>query len=202
MLEHILQDYAFANESFRCVLLRYFNPVGAHHSGLIGEDPQGIPNNLLPYISQVAVGRRPYLQVFGNDYQTIDGTGVRDYLHVVDLARGHVAALEKVLLLENPPKPVLPRTWIYNLGRGCGTSVLEMVEAMRKATGKPIETKIVARRQGDIATCYCDPSLAEKELEWKCQFDLTKICEDTWKWQSQNPKGFEGEFIKDAHIAS
>uniref|UniRef100_A0A8C6P4R1 UDP-glucose 4-epimerase n=1 Tax=Nothobranchius furzeri TaxID=105023 RepID=A0A8C6P4R1_NOTFU len=164
------------------LLLRYFNPIGAHASGMIGEDPQGIPNNLLPYVAQVAVGRRACLNVFGNDYDTIDGTGVRDYIHVVDLAKGHIAALKK--LKDNCGCKV------YNLGTGKGYSVLQMVKAMEKASGRTIPYKIAPRRGGDVASCYADPQLAEKELGWKAQFDLERMCEDLWRWQSMNPTGF------------
>ncbi|XP_075378604.1 UDP-glucose 4-epimerase isoform X2 [Mycteria americana] len=169
-------------EDWNAVLLRYFNPIGAHESGMIGEDPQGIPNNLMPYVAQVAVGRREFLSVFGNDYGTDDGTGVRDYIHVVDLAKGHIAALKK--LKENCGCK------IYNLGTGTGYSVLQMVRAMEKASGREIKYKITGRREGDVASCYANPALAEHELGWKAAFGLDKMCEDLWRWQLQNPTGF------------
>ncbi|XP_058712807.1 UDP-glucose 4-epimerase isoform X6 [Poecile atricapillus] len=169
-------------QDWNAVLLRYFNPIGAHESGMIGEDPQGIPNNLMPYVAQVAVGRREFLSVFGNDYKTDDGTGVRDYIHVVDLAKGHIAALKK--LKENCGCK------IYNLGTGTGYSVLQMVRAMEKASGREIKYQITARREGDVASCYADPALAERELGWKAAFGLDKMCEDLWRWQLQNPTGF------------
>ncbi|XP_039596115.1 UDP-glucose 4-epimerase [Polypterus senegalus] len=181
-IEEMIVDQCRAQKDWNAVLLRYFNPIGAHHSGMIGEDPQGIPNNLLPYIAQVAIGRREYLNVFGNDYNTPDGTGVRDYIHVVDLAKGHIAALKK--LKENYGCKV------YNLGTGTGYSVLQMVQAMEKASGKQIKYKVVPRREGDIASCYADPTLAEKELGWTAVFGLERMCEDLWRWQSQNPNGF------------
>jgi UDP-glucose 4-epimerase len=164
-------------------LLRYFNPVGAHHSGRIGEDPNDIPNNLMPYISQVAIGKLSELSVFGNDYPTPDGTGVRDYIHVVDLALGHLKALEK--LTSNPG------TVTYNLGTGQGYSVLEMVSAFEKASGKRVPYKIVGRRPGDIASCYADPSFAKEELNWVAEKNLDQMCADAWKWQSTNPNGYE-----------
>uniref|UniRef100_A0A3Q4MJP5 UDP-glucose 4-epimerase n=1 Tax=Neolamprologus brichardi TaxID=32507 RepID=A0A3Q4MJP5_NEOBR len=178
-IEEMVKDHC---KDWNAVLLRYFNPIGAHCSGQIGEDPQGIPNNLLPYVAQVAVGRRECLSVYGNDYDTIDGTGVRDYIHVVDLAKGHIAALKK--LKEDCGCKV------YNLGTGKGYSVLEMVKAMEKASGKEIPYKIAPRRGGDVASCYADPRVAEKELGWKARFDLERMCEDLWRWQSMNPTGF------------
>lgn len=181
-IEEIIKDLCKTEKSMNAVLLRYFNPVGAHKSGRIGEDPQGIPNNLMPYILQVAVGRRPHVNVFGNDYDTPDGTGVRDYIHVVDLAIGHVAALKK--LEENCGCKV------YNLGTGRGYSVLEMVKAVEKAAGKPLLYKIAPRRDGDVASVYSDASLAEKELSWKAERGLDEMCEDSWRWQVQNPQGF------------
>jgi UDP-glucose 4-epimerase len=183
MLEQILRDLCQAEPALNVALLRYFNPVGAHPSGRIGEDPKGIPNNLVPYIAQVAVGRLPELQVFGNDYPTPDGTGVRDYIHVMDLAHGHVKALEK--LAANPGLVT------YNLGTGRGYSVLEMVKAFAEASGKEIPYRIVERRSGDIASCYADPSKAERELSWKATRDISAMCEDTWRWQIQNPNGYE-----------
>ena len=184
-VEEILKDYHKANPDWNIVLLRYFNPVGAHESGMIGEDPRGIPNNLMPFISQVAVGTRPELLVFGNDYDTPDGTGVRDYIHIVDLALGHVAALRQI-----ESKCGLK---IYNLGTGRGVSVLEMADALEKTVGKPIPRRIVGRREGDIATCYADPGLAERELQWRATRDLSKMCEDTWRWQSSNPHGYNSQ---------
>lgn len=182
MIEQILTDIHISDEQWNIILLRYFNPVGAHPSGLMGEDPQGIPNNLLPYIAQVAVGRLEKLSVFGNDYPTKDGTGVRDYIHVVDLVRGHVSALEK--LGENPGRAV------YNLGRGEGYSVLDMIQAFEEASGKEIPYTIAPRRPGDIAECYADPSRAEQDMGWKAEKGIREMCEDTWRWQSQNPEGY------------
>jgi UDP-glucose 4-epimerase len=183
MIEQILQDLYLADPSLNIALLRYFNPVGAHPTGRIGEDPKGVPNNLVPYISQVAVGKLPELKIFGNDYPTPDGTGVRDYIHIMDLASGHIKALEK--LAANPGLV------IYNLGTGKGYSVLEMVNAFAEASGKKIPYKIVGHRPGDIASCYADPSKAEKELFWKASRDIKAMCEDTWRWQTQNPNGYE-----------
>ncbi|XP_075883657.1 UDP-glucose 4-epimerase-like isoform X1 [Nelusetta ayraudi] len=181
-IEEIIKDHCLAEKDWNAVLLRYFNPIGAHCSGLIGEDPQGIPNNLLPYVAQVAVGRRECLSVFGDDYDTVDGTGVRDYIHVVDLAKGHIAALKK--LKEGCGCKV------YNLGTGKGYSVLQMVKAMEKASGREIAYKVAPRRSGDVASCYADPALAEKELAWKAEYDLERMCQDLWRWQSMNPTGF------------
>ncbi|XP_060789315.1 UDP-glucose 4-epimerase isoform X1 [Neoarius graeffei] len=181
-IEEMIRDQCNAEKDWNAVLLRYFNPIGAHISGQIGEDPQGIPNNLLPYVAQVAVGRRKHLNVFGNDYKTVDGTGVRDYIHVVDLAKGHIAALKK--LKDNCGCKV------YNLGTGTGYSVLQMVKAMEKASGREIAYEMAPRRSGDIASCYADPRLAEVELGWKADFGLERMCEDLWRWQSQNPTGF------------
>ncbi len=182
-IEKILQDLAVSDPSWSIALLRYFNPVGAHKSGRIGEDPRGIPNNLMPYISQVAVGRREYLSVFGDDYPTPDGTGVRDYIHVVDLARGHVKAVEK--LAEGPGV----RVW--NLGTGQGYSVLDMVRAMERASGRPIPYRIAPRRPGDIAQCWADPAKALQELGWRAERGLEAMCADAWRWQSMNPNGYE-----------
>ena len=182
MIEDMLKDIYKADNSWNVILLRYFNPIGAHESGLIGEDPKGIPNNLLPYIAQVATGKLERVNVFGNDYETKDGTGVRDYIHVVDLARGHIKALEKIA--ENPGLK------IYNLGTGTGYSVLEIIEAFGKACGKEIPYVIAPRRAGDIDMCYADPSLAYKELGWKAEYGIEKMCADTWKWQSKNPDGY------------
>ena len=183
MLEQILTDLHTADPEWNVVLLRYFNPIGAHKSGLIGEDPKGIPNNLIPYITQVAIGKLERLGVFGDDYDTHDGTGVRDYIHVVDLAIGHVRAVEK--LKEKAGVSV------YNLGTGNGYSVLDMVKAFSKACGKEIPYEIKPRRAGDIATCYCDASKAKEELHWVAERGLDEMCEDSWRWQSQNPNGYE-----------
>ncbi|WP_100637666.1 UDP-glucose 4-epimerase GalE [Marinomonas sp. ef1] len=183
MVEGMLTDLAKANSEWNIATLRYFNPIGAHESGLIGEDPKGIPNNLLPFISQVAVGKLACLSVFGDDYDTPDGTGVRDYIHVVDLARGHVCALEKVLAQSGH--------FVVNLGTGNGYSVLEMVKAFEVVSNKSISYKIVDRRPGDIATCYADPEFAKAFLGWQAEFDLARMCEDSWRWQSNNPNGFD-----------
>lgn len=182
MIECILKDLYTSDNSWSICLLRYFNPIGAHKSGTMGEDPNGIPNNLMPYITQVAIGKREYLNVWGNDYDTPDGTGVRDYIHVVDLALGHIKAVEKA---ENDEG-----LFIYNLGTGKGYSVLDVVKAFEKASGVNIPYKIGPRRDGDIATCYSDPSKAEKELGWKAQRDIEEMCEDSWRWQKQNPNGY------------
>lgn len=183
MLEQILSDFHVADPEWNVVLLRYFNPIGAHESGLIGEDPKGIPNNLLPYIAQVAVGKLECLGVFGDDYDTVDGTGVRDYIHVVDLARGHVKALKKI-----EDKSGVN---VYNLGTGNGYSVLQVVKAFEKACGKTIPYAIKPRRPGDIATCYADAAKAKVELGWEAQYDIERMCADSWRWQSQNPNGYE-----------
>ena len=182
IIEEFLQDVFVADDSWHIALLRYFNPVGAHKSGLIGEDPNDIPNNLIPYISQVAVGKLEKLSVFGGDYDTPDGTGVRDYIHVVDLAKGHIKALQA---LESKPQVLT-----VNLGTGKGYSVIDMVKAFERASGEDIPYKIVDRRPGDIATCYADPAYAEKKLGWKAECELDEMCEDTWRWQSQNPDGY------------
>ncbi|MDC1418143.1 UDP-glucose 4-epimerase GalE [Candidatus Thioglobus sp.] len=182
MIEEFLQDVFVADDSWNIALLRYFNPVGAHKSGLIGEDPNDIPNNLIPYISQVAVGKLEKLSVFGGDYDTHDGTGVRDYIHVVDLAKGHVKALQAL--------KSKPQVLIVNLGTGNGYSVLDMVKAFEKASGKNIPYQIVDRRPGDIATCYADPTFAVEKLDWKVEYELDEMCEDTWRWQSMNPNGY------------
>lgn len=184
-IEEIIQDKCKAEGEWQAILLRYFNPIGAHVSGRIGEDPQGIPNNLMPYVSQVAVGRRENLNVFGNDYNTPDGTGVRDYIHIVDLARGHIAALKKLQASSGCK--------VYNLGTGVGYSVLQMVAAMEKASGKKVPYNIAPRREGDIATCYADPAVAAEELGWKAEYDLDRMCEDLWRWQSLNPTGFSND---------
>jgi UDP-glucose 4-epimerase len=183
MGENILQDVERADPSWRIALLRYFNPVGAHDSGLIGEDPRGTPNNLMPYISQVAVGKRARLQVFGDDYDTTDGTGVRDYVHVTDLAEGHVAALR--CLLDGRG-----RSFTANLGTGMGCSVLELVRAFEKASGRPIPYDIVARRPGDVAACYADATRARELLAWQASRSVETMCADTWRWQSLNPNGY------------
>ena len=183
MMEEILEDAAKADEELTVVLLRYFNPIGAHKSGTIGENPNGIPNNLMPYITQVAVGKLKELGVFGNDYDTPDGTGVRDYIHVVDLAKGHVKALKKI-----EEKAGLK---IYNLGTGNGYSVLDIVKNFEAATGVKIPYVIKERRPGDIATCYASAEKAEKELGWKAEFGIKEMCEDSWRWQSNNPNGYE-----------
>ena len=182
MLEQILTDLHTADPEWNVVLLRYFNPIGAHKSGMIGEDPKGIPNNLMPYITQVAIGKLECLSVFGDDYDTHDGTGVRDYIHVVDLAIGHVRAVEKLKEKDGVS--------VYNLGTGNGQSVLDMVKAFGKACGKEIPYVIKPRRAGDIATCYCDASKAKKELHWEAERGLEEMCEDSWRWQSQNPNGY------------
>ncbi|XP_002737585.1 UDP-glucose 4-epimerase-like [Saccoglossus kowalevskii] len=182
-IEEILRDVGKAEKDWNIILLRYFNPVGSHKSGLIGEDPQGTPNNLMPYVAQVAIGRRSQLSIFGGDYDTPDGTGVRDYIHVVDLALGHIAALKKV-----STKCGLK---VYNLGTGKGYSVLDMVRGMEKASGKKIPYKIVDRRDGDVGSCYAEVTLAQTELGWKSDRNLEEMCEDLWRWQTKNPKGFQ-----------
>lgn len=182
MIEDILRDLYISDNSWNIILLRYFNPVGAHHSGLIGEDPNGIPNNLVPYISQVAVGKLKELNVRGTDYPTRDGTGIRDYIHVVDLADGHLKAIEKLT-----KKPGIAT---YNLGTGRGTSVLEMVDAFAKAAGRKIPYMVKDRRPGDVAECYSDPSKAERELGWRAVRDIDDMCRDTWNWQVKNPNGY------------
>lgn len=187
MVETILADLYQSDPGWTIARLRYFNPVGAHDSGLIGEDPSGIPNNLMPFVAQVAVGKRPRLQVFGSDYPTPDGTGVRDYIHVDDLARGHLAALAALDKLAAQRKPQL---LTVNLGTGRGYSVLDMIRAFEAATGQTIPYDIVARRPGDIAACYADPSLAKQLLGWQARHDIDRMCADTWRWQSRNPQGF------------
>ncbi|MDQ8758712.1 UDP-glucose 4-epimerase GalE [Streptococcus ruminantium] len=184
MLEQILRDVEIADSKWSVALLRYFNPIGAHESGLIGEDPAGIPNNLMPFIAQVAVGKREQLNVFGNDYDTVDGTGVRDYIHVVDLALGHIKALEKISSATG--------VHTYNLGSGQGTSVLELVQAFEKVNGVPVPYRIVDRRPGDVATCYANADKALRELDWKTEKTIEDMCRDTWNWQSKNPSGYEG----------
>lgn len=183
MQEDMLRDIAAADPELSVMILRYFNPIGAHESGRIGEDPKGIPNNLLPYVSQVAVGKLPRVHVFGNDYDTPDGTGVRDYIHVCDLAQGHVLALQK---MEKSGAGV----YTYNLGTGKGTSVFELIEAFGKACGKEVPYQVDPRRDGDIAECYADPALAEAELGFKAQFSIDEMCRDSWKWQKNNPDGY------------
>ena len=183
MLEQVLEDIHVSDPEWNVILLRYFNPIGAHKSGLIGEDPKGIPNNLVPYVAQVAIGKLKCLGVFGDDYDTHDGTGVRDYIHVVDLAKGHVAAIKKL----EEKKGVL----IYNLGTGKGYSVLDVVHAFEKACGKKIPYEVKPRRPGDIATCYADPAKAKAELGWEAENGIEEMCADSWKWQSMNPNGYE-----------
>lgn len=182
MLEQILTDLHVSDPEWNVVLLRYFNPIGAHKAGIIGEDPKGIPNNLVPYIAQVAVGKLEALGVFGDDYNTPDGTGVRDYIHVVDLARGHVKAMKK---FEDTPE-----VRIYNLGTGNGYSVLQVLHAFEKACGKTLPYVIKERRPGDIATCYADPAKAREELGWEAEYGIDEMCADTWRWQSTNPNGY------------
>ena len=184
MTEQILSGIAFADKEWSVALLRYFNPIGAHKSGRIGEDPRGIPNNLMPYITQVAVGRLEKLSVFGNDYPTPDGTGVRDYIHVVDLAKGHVAAVKYAQ--ENKGCEV------FNLGTGTGYSVLDMVKTFQEVNNVPVPYVIAPRRPGDIATCYADPAKSAEMLGWKAEYGLAEMCRDSWNWQSNNPKGYEG----------
>lgn len=184
MIEIILEDFHKGDNEWGVTLLRYFNPIGAHKSGRIGENPNGIPNNLMPYITQVAIGKLPYLNVFGDDYNTPDGTGVRDYIHVVDLALGHVKAVEKMLNEE-------PAVNVYNLGTGNGYSVLDIVKAFEQASGQKIEYKIAPRRPGDLDVCYSDASKAYEELGWKAERGLLEMCEDSWRWQSGNPNGFD-----------
>ena len=182
MMEQVFRDVQKADPSWNTIILRYFNPIGAHESGMIGEDPAGIPNNLLPYVAQVAVGRLKELSVFGNDYPTPDGTGIRDYIHVVDLAIGHLRAIEKLASK--------PGFQVYNLGTGNGYSVLQIVKAFEAASGKKVPYVIKPRRPGDIAECWADPALAAKELNWKAERGIEKMCEDLWRWQSQNPYGY------------
>ena len=183
MGETLLRDLGASDPAWQTAILRYFNPVGAHESGLIGEDPRGTPNNLMPYVAQVAVGRHDRLSVFGDDYATPDGTGVRDYIHVLDLAEGHVAALRRLLDSSGG--------FTVNLGTGRGYSVLELVAAYARASGRPVPYQVVARRPGDVAACYADPSLAASLLGWRAEHDLDRMCADSWRWQTQNPKGFQ-----------
>lgn len=183
MIEDMLRDIAAADSEWKIILLRYFNPVGAHESGLIGEDPKGIPNNLTPYITQVAIGKLKELSVFGNDYDTPDGTGVRDYIHVVDLAKGHVAALERIGVMPGGAE-------VYNLGTGEGYSVMQVLSAFEKAVGAPIAYRIAPRRPGDIAQCYAATEKAEKYLHWKAEKGIDEMCRDAWNWQKNNPRGY------------
>jgi len=185
MIEKILEDHYHAQPNLRIAILRYFNPVGAHPSGHIGEDPNDIPNNLMPYIAQTAIGKRPHLNIFGNDYPTEDGTGVRDFIHVVDLAKGHIKALD---YLFNCSEGELVKV---NLGTGQGTSVLQLLKAFEQACGHSIPYQFVERRSGDIASCFADASLAKTKLNWQAEKDIQAMCEDTWRWQSQNPNGYE-----------
>lgn len=185
MVEEILSDLHVADSTWALTVLRYFNPIGAHESGLIGEDPAGIPNNLLPFVAQVAVGKRSCLNVFGGDYPTVDGTGVRDYIHVVDLARGHVQALERQL------QQAQPEHLVANLGTGKGYSVLEVVAAFEHASGRPVPYALVPRRPGDVASCYAQTDKAQEILNWSAQFDIDRMCADAWRWQSRNPDGYQ-----------
>lgn len=180
--EQVLRDLEISDAAWRIATLRYFNPVGAHESGLIGEDPAGVPNNLMPYVAQVAVGKLERLRIFGSDYATHDGTGVRDYIHVVDLARGHIKALDALESLDS--------SFVVNLGTGTGYSVLDVVKAFETASGKPVPYELVARRPGDIAECFADPAAAAKLLGWQAEHGIERMCADHWRWQSQNPKGF------------
>ena len=182
-IEQILKDLAKSDPEWSVCILRYFNPIGAHISGMIGESPNGILNNLMPYITQVAEGKREFLSVYGNDYDTVDGTGVRDYIHVVDLAKGHLKALDKILDETG--------VFVYNLGTGCGYSVLQVVEAFEKASGVKVPYKIVERRPGDLATCYSDPTKAKEELNWVAEKGIDEMCADSYRWQHQNPNGYE-----------
>jgi UDP-glucose 4-epimerase len=184
-IEEIMRDLCMADERWRCVLLRYFNPIGAHQSGRIGEDPRGIPNNLMPFLMQVAVGQREELSVFGDDYDTPDGTGVRDYIHVVDLALGHLAAIDNL--------GELPGCTPINLGTGKGYSVLEVVQAAERASGRKLAYRVAPRRPGDVAICYAEPKLAAEKLGWRAQRGLQKMCEDAWRWQEGNPQGYEAD---------
>lgn len=185
MIEQILEDIYNADNSWKIIILRYFNPIGAHTSGLIGEDPKGMPNNLLPYVSKVATREYKSVSVFGNDYRTKDGTGIRDYIHIMDLAKGHLAAVEKI--------DTIDKLKIYNLSTGNGYSVLDIIKTFEKVSGKIIPYEIVGRREGDIAVCYASSQKANKELNWKCQYNLEDMCRDTWNWQSKNPNGYEKE---------
>ncbi len=186
-LEEIFRDVYQADQEWNIILLRYFNPIGAHKSGMIGEDPNGIPNNLLPYVARVAVGRYPYVKVYGDDYNTKDGTGIRDYIHVVDLARGHIKALDKIQQYISLGQGKFK---IYNLGTGIGYSVFDVIHAFSKVCGRELPYQIEKRRPGDIDSCYADAKKAEKELNWKAEFGLEKMCEDAWRWQTMNPNGY------------
>lgn len=192
MIEDILRDLYIADDEWNIILLRYFNPIGAHESGLIGENPKGIPNNLMPYITQVAVGKLKCLGVFGNDYDTHDGTGVRDYIHVVDLADGHVKAIEKIeeVIEKRNSQSIKPGVMVYNLGTGTGYSVLDMVKSFEKASGININYEIKPRRPGDIDTCYADPTKAKEELGWSAVRGIDEMCRDSWNWQKNNPEGY------------
>ena len=187
MIEQIMQDICVSDPEWSVILLRYFNPIGAHASGRIGEDPNGIPNNLVPYVAQVAVGKLEKIHVFGNDYDTVDGTGVRDYIHVVDLAKGHVCALKKI---DEMKQSGAAGVKIYNLGTGNGSSVLQVIHAFEKACGKELPYVVDARRPGDIAACYADASKAYREMHWKAELTMEDMCADTWRWQSMNPNGY------------
>lgn len=191
MIEEILRDLSRSNPSMRICILRYFNPVGAHASGLIGEDPQGIPNNLMPFIAQVAVGRREHLNIWGNDYPTPDGTGVRDYIHVVDLAVGHIRALEALNTMHSVQNDQSSGCMTVNLGTGEGYSVLDVLRTYEKVSGCRIPYQMAPRRSGDIASCYADPRLAYQVLDWKARFGLEAMCKDSWRWQSTNPSGYQ-----------
>jgi UDP-glucose 4-epimerase len=188
MIEEILRDLYTSDNSWSIALLRYFNPIGAHESGMIGEDPNGVPNNLMPYITQVAVGKLQELQVFGNDYPTVDGTGVRDYIHVVDLAKGHIKALEKVMSAEGIEA--------FNLGTGTGYSVLEMVSAFEKVSGMKVPYRIVDRRPGDVGVCYADAFKAKNELGWTAERGIEEMCLDSWRWQEKNPNGYDSKVLE------
>lgn len=196
MVEEILRDLHLSDSSWRIAILRYFNPVGAHPSGLIGEDPHGMPDNLMPFVAQVAVGRREFLNVWGNDYPTPDGTGVRDYIHVVDLALGHLKALEVLESRGDPTGKTHAACFTVNLGTGKGYSVLEMVSAFEKASGRQVPYKIAPRRPGDIASCYADPKLASALLDWRAERGLEEMCADSWRWQSGNPEGYGSSNLK------
>lgn len=184
MIEEILMDIHISNPNWHIILLRYFNPIGAHESGLIGEDPNGVPNNLIPYVTQVAIGKLDKVNVFGNDYNTHDGTGIRDYIHVTDLAKGHLQALKKIIVSKG--------IHVYNLGTGKGYSVMDIIKAFERVSGKSIPYKVTSRRPGDVAISYADPSKAFKELNWQAEKDLDTMCTDSWKWQKANPNGFKG----------
>jgi UDP-glucose 4-epimerase len=190
MVEEIIRDICASNDKFSGILLRYFNPVGAHPSGKIGEVPSGVPNNLMPYVAQVCSGKRPFLRVYGNDYDTRDGTGLRDYIHVEDLVAGHIAAVHYLLNQEEKPN-----CEVFNLGTGQGLTVLEVVKAMEEASGKTIPLQFEGRRKGDVASCWADASLAEQKLKWKATRGVTEMCRDLWNFQSQNPNGYEDDAV-------